>query len=89
MSQIEVTKKFHSDAGHGWLAVKRDELDQLGITKEISTCSYINGYTVYLEEDCDAGVYMNAQSANGVKVNFIELDSQDVSPIRSYARFVG
>tara|TARA_Y100000310_G_scaffold106143_2_gene104666 strand:- start:4851 stop:5288 length:438 start_codon:yes stop_codon:yes gene_type:complete len=48
------------DAGHAWYAVSLDELEELGITDEISKYSYYNAGMVYLEEDCDFEVYRNA-----------------------------
>ena len=49
---------FHSDPGHGWLAVKKSELTELGIYGQISQYSYMKGDTVYLEEDCDAYTFV-------------------------------
>lgn len=41
------TYKFYSDPGHGWLAVKRRELKDLGIDQTISSYSYQKGLTIY------------------------------------------
>jgi len=51
---------FHSDAGHGWLEVPKSELKSLGIKDKISRYSYIDGDNAYLEEDCDASVFIKA-----------------------------
>lgn len=51
------------DGGHAWLAVKAGELVSLGIQDKISGYSYVKGDTVYLEEDCDAGLFINAYRA--------------------------
>lgn len=64
-----VTRTFHSDAGHGWLAVKKKELILLGIAEKITSCSYQKGLTAYLEEDCDAGTYLKEMSRRGVTVH--------------------
>jgi len=56
---------FYSDSGHGWLKVKRSELEELNIADKISFYSYQSGKSVYLEEDCDAGVFINAKRAKG------------------------
>lgn len=86
----------HTDGGHGWIAVKRKELEELGILEKISRCSFQNGGTVYLEEDCDVGVYFiaYAQRMRGeyrqemVKELFdIQTSYKENSPIRNYARF--
>jgi len=86
--QNQVTKKFHSDAGHGWLAVKITDLFFLGIQNEISGYSYMRGDSAYLEEDCDTGRFLNAAKAKGIVVTIQESDSHpDRSPIRSYFRY--
>jgi len=80
---------FHSDPGHAWLAVKRKELIQLGILDKISSFSYQKGSTVYLEEDCDAGVFLDAKKAAGEEItrNNIRDSYQENTPIRNYQRF--
>ncbi len=77
----------HSDAGHGWLAVKRQELVELGIIDKISHFSYQRGKTVYLEEDCDCSLFINALEAKGIKFERRGGAWRDVSPIRSYESF--
>lgn len=53
-------KKYniYSDPGHAWLAVPIVELEALGIADKISHCSYIRGGMAYLEEDCDATLFI-------------------------------
>jgi hypothetical protein len=58
MSPLKITK--HSDPGHGWYAVKRSLIQELGLTESISSCSYQRGQTVYLEEDSDASKFFKA-----------------------------
>ena len=77
---------FHSDPGHAWLAVKRSELVRLGVLDRISQCSYQKGGTVYLEEDCDAGIFIRAKEAAGEKFEYRE-SYQENTPIRYYDRF--
>lgn len=80
--------KFYSDARHGWLAVKRQELIDLGIAKTISYYSYERGQTVFLEEDCDMLRFMSAyESRKGVKVKILSVDAGDRSPIRGCQRY--
>ena len=80
---------YHSDPGHAWLAVKRKELIQLGILDKISSFSYQKGSTVYLEEDCDAGVFLDAKKAAGEEItrNNIRDSYQENTPIRNYKNF--
>lgn len=51
--------RFIEDPGHGWLEVPINLLRELGIEDAISECSYYSAWTkcVYLEEDCDAGIF--------------------------------
>jgi hypothetical protein len=81
--------KFYRDAGHGWLAVKKSVLTDLGILDKISTYSYESpsGGTVYLEEDRDASLFLNAAKAFSMEFPKIEVDSGERSFIRSYRRF--
>jgi len=81
------TYRFHSDSGHGWLAVKRIELIALGIIHQISPYSYENGNTVYLEEDADAQLFLDALINNGMECVFKESYKDGRSPIRSYEGF--
>ena len=67
---------FFNDPGHAWLRVKRCELTELGIAGDISSFSYQKGIYVYLEEDCDAGVFMLAKY--GKDISFRELESLGV-----------
>ena len=50
---------FHTDPGHGWLEVSKSQLETVGLgVDQISGYSYRNGDTLYLEEDCDAGLFL-------------------------------
>lgn len=82
---------FYTDAGHGWLAVKREFLDSLGILDKISSYSYQKGQTVYLEEDCDASLFINVMKEKGwqrgIDFDWDHYYTDDYSPIRKYNRF--
>ena len=77
---------FHSDPGHAWLAVKKAELKRLKIDFMISSFSYMNGETAYLEEDRDAEVFLNAKKAKGEMVN-IKDSYREHTPIRNYENY--
>lgn len=80
--------KFYSDAGHGWLAVKIKELMQLGIITHISQYSYMNGATAYLEEDCDASLFLDAyREKNNCDPKYEYKHINGNSAIRSYDRY--
>ena len=80
--------KFLSDSQHGWLSVKLADIKTLGIAADISHYSYIRGKSAYLEEDQDAGIFLNAARSAGWQVTYTESYSDKQSPIRSYARYV-
>lgn len=79
-----IKRTFYSDPGHGWLCVNYAELEELGIHDKISPWSYRNYDLAYLEEDCDATVYINAVNKLGYTVEFVEKNNNQESPIRSY-----
>lgn len=59
------TKGFvhHVSPGHGWFEVDKSQLETLGIEKEITQGSYMNGDKAYLEEDCDLVTFIKAMQA--------------------------
>jgi hypothetical protein len=86
--KMKVKRNFHTDPGHGWLEVKYSELKDLGIEDKISSYSYIKDDVVYLEEDCDAAVYLDAMKAKGKEVEIIELIQLDnYHEIRQYKSY--
>lgn len=80
----QVTNKFYYDASHGWLAVKFKAIQELGLADKISKHSYIKGATVYLEEDVDMPLYIDAQFARGITVNAVSIDHGKRSIVRNY-----
>lgn len=78
---------FHSDPGHGWLAVNVRDLETLGLMKKISHYSYVRGNTVYLEEDCDYGLFLQASKEAGWNLSIKTIHYDKTAPIRSYNSF--
>jgi hypothetical protein len=84
---------FHCDRGHGWLEVPREDIDALGLADQISAYSYAMASThqragmVYLEEDCDASLYLDAAKAAGYTLNITESYTDTDSPIRNMKPF--
>jgi hypothetical protein len=79
---------MHSDPGHGWLQVKRQELIDLGILDKISHYSYQKKDNVFLEEDCDYSLFVGRMKELGKPIEISEFNSaHNDSPIRSYASF--
>jgi hypothetical protein len=80
--------KFYTDPGHGWLAVKRVLVDQYMVGDEVTCYSYMNGKTVYLEEDYDAPRFLEKIKAAGFIVEIEHKNSATKdSPIRRYDSF--
>jgi hypothetical protein len=78
---------FVHDAGHGWMRVRRDQLVSLGLQNNISRYSYQSGDWCWLEEDCDAPLFIRAMQALGQTVEFRERWVER-SRIRNYDCYV-
>ena len=81
---------FHSDGGHGWLAVPASMLAELGIAADVSRYSYADAARglVFLEEDCDAGVFLKAHKAQtGERAIVYNVHDGDYSAIRNLPRY--
>ena len=78
---------FISDPGHGWVKVPVILLQSLCISNNISGYSYMRGKFAYLEEDCDASLFINALENLGVKFTFNSITSNNDSPIRMMKRY--
>ena len=85
------TYTYYSDPGHGWLAVNRADVQDVGLTPSMfSPCSYMKDDTLYLEEDCDAGLFVAAYRAkHGRAPAYVEKGCNSDSPIRNYKRLSG
>ncbi len=80
---------YYSDASHGWLKAPRQLLIDLGILEKITAYSYQSetGFSVYLEEDCDASIFLKALEAKGITPIIRDVDHGSRSYIRSLWRF--
>lgn len=81
------TINYYSDPGHGWIKVSLKEIARLGIANRISGYSYVNKGFAFLEEDCDAGVYINCLKAVGVEFKVAHHIADRSSKIRNYRRY--
>jgi hypothetical protein len=88
MSAKTLTLKYYTDPGHGWVAVKRHYLIGANIQDRVSAYSYQRGDTVYLEEDCDAALLLDAMRAAGIVVNLVRKHTDRRHAIRSYDSYV-
>ena len=80
---ISISRKVYFDSAHSWLEVDYQELLDLGITKRITNWSYRDDKKVYLEEDIDAGTYIDAvEEQRGLVVAVNKLNVAD-NPLRN------
>jgi len=63
---------FYCDPSHGWMEVMYEDLEALGITGLISQHSHARAGWVYLEEDCDANLYIEGAKAAGWTIQIVE-----------------
>lgn len=82
------TFTYYTDPGHGWIEVSIPDLMELGLQPaDFSQYSYRSGDYVYLEEDCDAGVFVSTwRLLKGYEPKFREVHTDTDSIIRSYPR---
>lgn len=79
---------FHADPGHAWLEVPVTDVYELGLRlDDFSPYSYMHANHVYLEEDCDAGVFLNMyRERKGMNPAIDEKWVDHDHPIRTYKR---
>jgi len=75
---------YYRDAGHGWIAVKKNILEKIGIADKITNYSYKRGKMAYLEEDCDMSTFIKAFRQHfGWEPNISVVDHGNYSWVRS------
>ena len=80
---------YLQDPGHGWVQVTIAEIDTLGIRQYISAYSYMDAANglAYLEEDCDASIFIRAKEQRGEAFAFRDVHTNDDAACRSLPRF--
>lgn len=78
---------FFSDAGHGWGRVLRNQINELRIADQISEYSYQYEGHVYLEEDRDLPLFIDALHAAGFDEDVIYQEPVERSRIRRLQRY--
>ena len=81
-----MTYRYITDPGHGWIEVSRAEINRLCIEDQISNYSYQHADMVYLEEDCDATVFIRAKEARKEPVQYFEIHQENTF-VRNLPRF--
>jgi spore maturation protein CgeB len=79
---------FISTSSHGYLKIDKQTFKQFNLNgSEFSQCSYYqpNNNCFYLEEDCDAPKFIKIVKDKGYKVNFNEINIDELSLGREMA----
>lgn len=76
---------YIQDPGHGWIAVPLSIIREWNIKP--SQFSYRDETMGYLEEDCDASLFVNEAKSRNVSIQIIEQHTNQDSPIRRMRRF--
>jgi hypothetical protein len=79
--------RFVSDPGHGYLRVKLEDIAKYGVSKKISGYSFVSSKFAYLEEDCDAPVFLKAVKEFGDTPVIKESYTNNPASCRRYDRF--
>lgn len=79
---------YYTDPGHGWLRVTLTDLADLNMMAgDFSQYSYRQGNYVYLEENCDAGKFIDAyKEKHGHEPEMCHIHTDHDSIIRSMPR---
>jgi hypothetical protein len=56
---------YLQDPGHGWIACPLSLAHDLRIAERVSPYSYVESSTLWLEEDCDASLLIEALERSG------------------------
>lgn len=82
---------FFSDPAHGWLKVPETMLLKYCTEDEINSISsysyHLVGGFVFLEEDRDITIFINAVKRAGKEIEFNDYSSEKPSKVRSYQSF--
>lgn len=61
---------FIHDAGHGWIKVDKSFFNSLNILDKISSYSYQDKENYFLEEDCDAYIFVETLKKKNINFSF-------------------
>lgn len=70
---MEIKGSYYGYSNHGYLAVKLSDVIDLGIRNLITEYSFYNATTAYLEEDCDAPLFVKKLKELGYTLNYNEV----------------
>jgi len=80
------TFTYLQDPGHGWLIVSSGDLAEAGLSPaDFSSCSYMRGDTLALEEDCDMPRFLQRLDERGIPYRLREQHTNGDAYIRHWA----
>jgi hypothetical protein len=80
------TFTYLQDPGHGWLIVSRGDLAGAGLSPaDFSSCSYVSGDTLALEEDCDLPRFLKRLDELGIPYRLHEQHTDGYAYVRHWA----
>jgi hypothetical protein len=80
------TFTYLQDSGHGWLIVSRGDLAEAGMSPaDFSSCSYVRGDTLALEEDCDLPRFLKRLDERGIPYRLREQHTNGDAHVRRWA----
>jgi hypothetical protein len=80
------TFTYLMDPGHGWLIVSRGDLAEAGMSPaDFSSCSYVHGDTLALEEDCDMPRLLKRLDERGIPYRLREQHTKTQAHVRRWA----
>jgi hypothetical protein len=78
---------YHQDSGHGWLEVPAREIRAMGLEGRITPCSYLYQDKAYLEEDMDAGTFLDMRKLLPKPVSIQNNYMDGMCRIRDYPHY--
>jgi hypothetical protein len=80
------TFTYLQDPGHGWLIVSSGDLAEAGLSPaDFSSCSYMRGDTLALEEDCDMPRFLQRLDERGIPYRLREQHTNGDAYVRHWA----
>jgi len=84
------TFTYLQDPGHGWLIVSRGDLAGAGmLPADFSSCSYVRGDTLALEEDCDMPRFLKRLDERGIAYRLHDQHTDAEAHVRRWASNLG
>jgi hypothetical protein len=80
------TFTYLQDPGHGWLIVSRGDLARAGMSPaDFSSCSYVRGDAIALEEDCDMPKFLKRLDERRIPYRLREQHTKTEAHVRRWA----